>query len=280
MACGDPGGESVPEGEGDSAGGSMGEGASGGGSSSGGTLGGGGTLGSGGAALAGGSDGVGDTGGGGSGGSQVPPSVGGEANAGGTESAGGQPSAGGQVGVGGGANEGCAFAGNVTYELNNPDSWPAEVRANITSAMDEAIYYYNCYADLEKHITVNYNPGVPTAEANVDGWLSFGSNLAYMQTATAMHEVAHTLGVGYYPWAELIQDGRFMGPAVDALMNSIPNEERDQDMYSLRTYITCDAQHFWPYGLNQATEHQSEWSLINHVRIVAAINQDKADYLK
>lgn len=202
-------------------------------------------------------------------------------NTGGVPSSGGQASTGGDdAGVGGSESaDGCPFAGNVTYQLNNPDSWSDEVRDSITEAMDEAVYYYNCYANLEKHITVNYNEGVPTAEANVDGWLSFGSDLAYMQTATAMHEVAHTLGVGYYPWAELIQDGRWVGSAVDALMNAIPVEERDQDMYSLRNYITCDTQHFWPYGLNQAAEYQTEWSVINHVRIVAAINEDKADYL-
>lgn len=291
LACGSSEGDGGPSGQRDTdgAGGGLGEapldGA--GGSSSGGTLGGGGVFGNGGAAAVGGS-GVTESGGStGSGGAPGGPSAGGYANSGGAQNTGGQdtggePSTGGQESSGVGGSEGgnaCPFAGNVTYELNNPDTWPDEIRTNITEAMDEAVYYYNCYADLEKHITVNYNPGVPTAEANVDGWLSFGSNLAYMQTATAMHEVAHTLGVGYYPWAELIQDGRWVGPSVVALMNSIPSEERDQDMYSLRTYITCDAQHFWPYGLNQAAEYQSEWSLINHVRIVAAMNQDKVDYL-
>lgn len=224
-------------------------------------------------------EGGGGIGGTGSGGTE--PSSGGESGTGGETSAGGESSTGGaNPGVGGSdAMDGCPHSGNVTYELNGSEAWPAEVVTNITEAMDEAAYYYNCYADLEKHVTVNYNPGVPTAEANVDGWLSFGSNLAYMQTATAMHEVAHTLGVGYYPWAELIQEGRWVGPTVDALMNSLPAEERDSDMYSQRTYITCDSQHFWPYGLNQAAEYQTEWSVINHVRIVAAMSEDKAAYL-
>lgn len=213
--------------------------------------------------------------------------TGGQASAGGGTSAGGEMGSGGEAGTGGQVNgvgggdptDGCAHSGRVTYELNAPETWPLEVVTRITEAMDDATRYYNCYAELEKHITVNYNEGVPTAEANVDGWLSFGSDLGYMQTATAMHEVAHTLGVGYYPWAELIQDGRWVGSAVDAFMNTLPPEERDPDMYSQRTYITCDAQHFWPYGLNQAAEYQSEWSLINHVRIVAAMSEDKAAYL-
>ena len=207
---------------------------------------------------------------------------------GGEPQTGGGPGAGGAIAGSGGestsatggnaADAECPFEGGVTYELNGSGAWPFEVVELITQAMDEATYYYNCYADLEKSITVNYNPGVPTAEANVDGWLSFGADQGYMQVATAMHEIAHTLGVGYYPWTELMEDGRWIGPNVDAFMTSLPAEERDPDEYSQRTYIRGDAQHFWPYGLNQASEYQSEWSLINHVRIVAAIQRDKLAY--
>lgn len=169
----------------------------------------------------------------------------------------------------------CPHQGTVAYRFNNPESWPADVVSRLTAAMDEATYYYNCYSDLSKSLTINYNPGVPTAEGNVDGVISFGSNTGYMVTATSMHEIGHTLGVGYAPWSELIQDGRWVGQAVNELMANLPAGERDPDMYSQRTYITCDNQHFWPYGLNQANEHQSEWSLINHVRVVAAMNEDK-----
>lgn len=170
----------------------------------------------------------------------------------------------------------CPHSGNVTYRLNNSGAWPSDVVQRITAAMDEAVYYYNCHSDLSKSLTINYNPGVPTAEGNVDGVISFGNNTSYMIVATAMHEIGHTLGVGYAPWSELIQDGRWMGAAVNELMGNLPANERDSDMYSQRTYITCDNQHFWPYGLNQASEHQSEWSLVNHVRVVAAMNVDKA----
>lgn len=189
---------------------------------------------------------------------------------------------GGNEAAAGGSDSGedCLFSGSVQYQLNNSDAWPAEVVGLIEDAMDEATYYYNCYANLSKFITVNYNPSVPTAEANVDGWLSFGADQGYMQVATAMHEVAHTLGVAYYPWTELMENGRWTGSHVEQLMSSIPAEERDPDQYSQRTYITGDSQHFWPYGLNQASEYQSEWSLINHVRIVAAMQLDKQAYLE
>lgn len=169
----------------------------------------------------------------------------------------------------------CEFSGSVSYRINDPASFPADALEKLTAALDEAIYYYNCYSDLSHSLTINYKPSVPTAEGNVDGVISFGSDRNYMVVATVMHEIGHTMGVGYAPWSELIQDGKWVGPAVVEYISNLPADERDPDMYSQRTYITCDSQHFWPYGLNQASEHQSEWSLIDHVRIVAAMNKDK-----
>ena len=145
--------------------------------------------------------------------------------------------------------------------------------------MDGALSVYNCYSNLSKQLTVKYNEAVPTAEANVDGQISFGQNRGYMQVPTAMHEVSHTLGVGFYPWQELMDDGLWVGAAVNQVIANLPAAERDPDEYSQRSYIRGDSQHFWPYGLNQASEYQSEWSLINHVRIVAAMQQDKQTFV-
>lgn len=172
----------------------------------------------------------------------------------------------------------CELSGNVRYRINDPASFPADALEKLTKALDEAIYYYNCYSDLDHSLTINYNPNVRTAEGNVDGVISFGSDRDYMVVATVMHEFGHTMGVGYAPWSQLIQDQRWVGPHVVEYMTNLPANQRDPDSYSQRTYITCDGQHFWPYGLNQTSEHQSEWSLINHVRIVAAMNKDKDAY--
>ncbi len=183
------------------------------------------------------------------------------------------------MGSGGATGDGeCPYSGDVKYRLNGAENWPEDIREKLSAALEEAVWYYNCYSDLSHDLTINYRDGVPTAEGNVDGVISFGSDRGYMVVATVMHEIGHTMGVGYYPWQELIEDQRWVGPAVVEYITNLPAEQRDPDMYSQRDYITADNQHFWPYGLNQASEHQSEWSLINHVRIVAAINEDKDAY--
>jgi hypothetical protein len=173
------------------------------------------------------------------------------------------------------AESDCPGSGSIEYTFVDMQAWPVDALEKLTQALDEAIYYYTCYSDLNHSLRIAYQPGVPTAQANVDGLISFGSDRNYMVTATVMHEIGHTMGVGFYPWNELLEDGVWVGSNVEELMASIPVEERDMDEYAMRDYITCDTQHFWPYGLNYASEHMSEWSLINHVRIVAAMNRDK-----
>lgn len=172
---------------------------------------------------------------------------------------------------------GCPFKGNFRYKLNGYDAWPADVQTRLSEAAKEAARYYNCYGNFDKFVWVNYNPGVPTAQANVDGWMSFGSNPTSQSLPTMMHEIAHTLGVGYYPWQELTQNGRWTGKTVTDFLLNVPVEERDTGIND--TFLNADRLHFWPYGLNYRSEYKTEWSLINHVRIVWAIQQDKQTFL-
>ncbi len=196
---------------------------------------------------------------------------------------GGEPSgtsAGAAGTAGSGPDDECPCSGTIEYVLNDSESWPADVFARLSEAMEEAVWYYNCYANLSHSLTVNYTTdgsAVPTAQANVDGWMTFGPDPAYQVLATVMHEMGHTMGVAYYPWTELTDANRhWTGAAVNALMASLPEDEKDPGEPD---FITADSMHFWPYGLNYASEYKSEWSLINHVRIVAAMNVDKQDYL-
>ena len=156
----------------------------------------------------------------------------------------------------------------VTYTLHksaNPTSDEQDAYKRITTVMDSAVKMYNTYSNLSKFINVYYAPGVPTAEASSNGDLRFGENRSYMVVPTAMHEMAHTMGVGTTSeYAATCVDGVFRDDKVQAKLREMdgPNAE-----------LHCDRQHIWPYGLNQASEAKSEKDLINHVILVETIYQ-------
>ncbi|MFW5959724.1 MAG: hypothetical protein ACOCSE_01235 [Chitinivibrionales bacterium] len=160
--------------------------------------------------------------------------------------------------------------GSVTYTLHresNPTQDQEEAYSMIESAMDSAVGYYNRYTEITKTLNVYYNTDVPTAEANFNGTISFGSNRSYMVVHTAMHEIAHTVGIGTtQEYWDLMQDGVFTGTHATEVLRDITGDPED--------VINGDSQHFWPYGLNHADEVDSEEDLINHCRIVNGIHND------
>jgi hypothetical protein len=88
-----------------------------------------------------------------------------------------------------------------------------------------------------------------------------------MVQATAQHEVAHTLGVGTYTrWSSLLSGGRWTGTAALAQLKAITGDQA--------AILYGDAQHFWPYGLNQASEAKSADDYIYNARIVGAMRTD------
>src|SRR5688500_13088330 len=87
----------------------------------------------------------------------------------------------------------------ITWTLqraSNPTADQNDAYAKIEAAMRLAVARYSRFSNASKTIRVYYAPGVPTAEASYNGDLRFGSNRSYMTERTAMHEIAHTLGVG------------------------------------------------------------------------------------
>lgn len=162
-----------------------------------------------------------------------------------------------------------AFAGNVEYHLNksaNPTQDEQEAYKLITAAMDSAVFLYNKYSDLSKHIEVYYSTGVPTAEASSNGDLRFGKDRNYMFVGTAMHEMAHTMGMGTTSeYQKMFKDGVFQGEKAQKVVKEIDGPD---------AVLKGDSQHFWPYGLNYKSEVHSEQDLINHVKVVNAMYQD------
>jgi hypothetical protein len=159
--------------------------------------------------------------------------------------------------------------GRVTYTLVKVNSPTADQKAAydaITAAMDKAVWYYNHYTNLVLDIKVYYEPTVATADANFNGPIRFGKK-EYMNHITAMHEIAHTFGIGTTnQYKSLIINGVFTGTNATNQLRAITGNQQD--------VLKGDKTHFWPYGLNYTSEVKSEADLINHCKIVAAIRKD------
>ncbi|KAF2854116.1 hypothetical protein T440DRAFT_388608 [Plenodomus tracheiphilus IPT5] len=148
-------------------------------------------------------------------------------------------------------------------KTTNPTADQKDAYTKIEAAMTKAVARYARYSDAVKTIRVAYVPGVPTAEANYNGDLRFGSNRAYMNERTAMHEISHTLGVG--------QTAAFDRKCAAGDWKTALPLLRSWDGSSAK--INCGGSHIWPYGLNYDTEW-SETNANRHVQLIEAMLTD------
>ncbi|HEY3371450.1 MAG TPA: hypothetical protein VGK10_11410 [Prolixibacteraceae bacterium] len=174
--------------------------------------------------------------------------------------------------------------GHVSYQLvreNHPDKnglYPNKDELSayklITQVMDSAIHYYNTYTTASKKITVYYltDPSV-RADGNINGNIRFGPERKFMSVGIATHEVGHTIGVGTSGrWRSFMIPGvstepmTFSGKKTISMLRQITGDPKAQ--------LFMDNQHFWPYGLNYATEYKSESDLINYCKILNAMLED------
>lgn len=145
----------------------------------------------------------------------------------------------------------------------NPTADQQDAYNRIEAAMRLAVARYARFSRATKTLRVAYVPGVPTAEANYNGDVRFGTNRAYMNERTAMHEISHTLGVGQTAAFDRKCAAKDWRTALPLL--------RSWD--GAGATITCGGSHFWPYGLN----YDNEWSETNanrHVQLVEAMLVD------
>lgn len=160
--------------------------------------------------------------------------------------------------------------GQITYTLvreKNPTADQADAYTQITKAMDSAVTYYNQLTNIKKNLTVYYNTSVSTADASINGTIRFGKSRSYMQTCTAMHEISHAVGVGQSSgWFSMVKNGTFNGTKAKAELSKITGIAND--------VLHADNMHFWPYGLNYASEVKTDADLINHCRIVNQMKND------
>ncbi len=161
--------------------------------------------------------------------------------------------------------------GNITFTLHEESNPSAELQENydrIQEAFEKAVDYYNSYTSIEKHINVYYNPGVPTADGNINGTIRVGSNASYQKTGTAMHEIAHVVGVGtHWKWGQLIQNGVFVGNRANKILQILTGDENAN--------VKGDGAHFWPYGINGAHEDSGDAKLYTwHALILQGMKDD------
>jgi hypothetical protein len=160
----------------------------------------------------------------------------------------------------------CSASAAITWSLakaSNPTADQRDAYTKIEAAMQKAVLRYSKYSDANKVIRVAYAPGVPTAEANYNGDLRFGSNRSYMNERTAMHEISHTLGVG--------QTAAFDRKCAAGDWRTALPLLRSWDGASAK--INCGGSHIWPYGLNYDTEW-SETNANRHVQLIEAMLTD------
>lgn len=163
----------------------------------------------------------------------------------------------------------CTASGHLSYTLNrvpNPTPEQSSAYDAIDTAMKQATTFYNCYLDVTKELTVDYDPSSSTADANEAGHIRFGSPDS-MQQITAMHEISHTLGIGTSPqWAAQVVEGAWVGDTAITALHSITGDTSAE--------LHVDDMHFWPFGLNKTGEVQSAEDLRNHCLILAALRRD------
>ncbi len=151
------------------------------------------------------------------------------------------------------------------YRLEGePDQWDATAKAQIVKAMDGVMgVYAGMRVPINMTIPVAFSPQTPTADANYKGHIRFGGQIG---TRTALHEIAHILGVGTYPgWRTFVKDGKWTGPIAQRMVRAFDGPT---------AVLHADRQHFWPYGLNYDAEGKTPEMFRRHVMMVLAIRAD------
>lgn len=155
-----------------------------------------------------------------------------------------------------------AALADITYTLQfDPASSPeAQQVANSAAAVAA---FYNQYGSFNKHWSVHYNSGIPTAEANYTGYMGFGNN---RNERTVFHEAAHTFGMGTHGnyWG-LLSGGVWLG--------KYGNQAQFDTYNAFSNGLNGDGHAIWPGGFNYDNEDgyiQRHW----HTRIMAGIRSD------
>jgi len=162
--------------------------------------------------------------------------------------------------------EGGSANGQLKWQWVSTAGIPSDAKSRIDNAMDAAVARYNKAANWgDRTLSVEYNTGVATADATIVGYIRFGPSADFQNERTALHEIAHTWGVGSsWKWDNLIQNYLFVGARANKLIKFYDG---------VNAVINTGGGHFWPYGLNYNSEI-SESNFQRHTELVSAMVKD------
>lgn len=172
--------------------------------------------------------------------------------------------------------------GKMTYNIRSDAS--GDNRERITNAIDEGVEWYNHFVNAGYNIDAGYSASSATANGGYGGWIGFGPSAGYQKAGTALHEMAHTAGVGTTSvWTgstELRAKGQayWQGKHVNDVMHFLEN--------STNVGLYGDNTHMWAkdptgqikpllYGVNGAHEEQNNvLQYIGNALIIEALGED------
>ncbi len=157
---------------------------------------------------------------------------------------------------------GTVARGDITYTLQfTPSSSPQAQQ--VANSVAVAAAFYNQHGSFNKHWNVYYNAGIPTAEANFDGYMGYGGT---RNERVVFHEAGHTFGMGTGPnYGGLISGGVWKGQYGNQAQFDTYNDFGDG--------LHGDGHAVWPSGFNYDNEDgfiERYW----HTRIMAGIRAD------
>ncbi|MES2476599.1 MAG: LamG-like jellyroll fold domain-containing protein [Verrucomicrobiota bacterium] len=149
---------------------------------------------------------------------------------------------------------------DITYWLGfDPASSPQAQQ--VANSVAVAAAFYNQHGSFNKHWSVYYNAGIPTAEGNYDGYMGYGGT---RNERVVFHEAAHTFGMGtHWTYGGLISGGTWKG--------KYGNIARAESFGG--GALNGDGHAVWPSGFN----YDNEDGFLNrhyHTRVMAGIRAD------
>ncbi|HEX8312064.1 MAG TPA: LamG-like jellyroll fold domain-containing protein [Chthoniobacteraceae bacterium] len=155
-----------------------------------------------------------------------------------------------------------AVCGDITYTLQFDPTSSSQAQ-QVANSVAVAAAFYNQHGSFNKHWNVYYSAGIPTAEANYDGYMGYGGT---RNERVVFHEASHTFGMGTRPnYSSLVAGGIWKG--------QYGNQAQFDTFNDFADGLHGDSHAIWPGGFNFDNEDgviQRFW----HTRIMAGIRAD------